>query len=62
MRKASAIALVAAHREKLVKPAHPNTTEVRLARPTRTVLLAADGLDHYRIGTRVRCGRTHAEP
>ena len=50
MRKASAIELDDAQREKLVKLAHSNTTEVRLARRASIVLLAADGLDNHRIG------------
>ena len=47
MRKASAIELDEAQREKLVKLAHSNTTEVRLARRASIVLLAADGLDNH---------------
>ena len=50
MRKASAIELDDAQREKLMKLAHSNTTEVRLARRASIVLLAADGLDNHRIG------------
>ena len=57
MRKASAIELDDAQREKLVKLAHSNTTEVRLARRASIVLLAADGLDNHRIGEMLGVGR-----
>ena len=60
MRKASAIELNDAQREKLVKLAHSNTTEVRLARRASIVLLAADGLDNYRIGEMLGVGRIQA--
>ena len=50
MRKASAIELDDAQREKLMKLAHSNSTEVRLARRASIVLLAADGLDNHSIG------------
>ena len=57
MRVASAIELDEAQREKLVKLAHSNTTEVRLARRASIVLLAADGLDNHRIGEMLGVGR-----
>ena len=60
MRKASAIELDDAQREKLVKLAHSSTTEVRLARRASIVLLAADGLDNYRIGEILGVGRIQA--
>ena len=60
MRKASAIELDYAQREKLVKLAHSNTTEVRLARRASIVLLAADGLDNHRIGEILGVGRIQA--
>ena len=60
MRKATAIVLDEAEREKLVKLAHSNTTEVRLARRAGIVLLAADGLDNYRIGEVLGVGRVQA--
>ena len=60
MRKASAIELDDAQREKLVKLAQSNTTEVRLARRASIVLLAADGLDNYRIGELLGVGRIQA--
>ena len=60
MRKASAIELDDAQREKLMKLAHSNTTEVRLARRASIVLLAADGLDNYRIGEMLGVGRIQA--
>ena len=60
MRKASAIELDEAQREKLMKLAHSNTTEVRLARRASIVLLAADGLDNYRIGEMLGVGRIQA--
>ena len=46
-----------AQRDKLVKLAHSNTTEVRLARRAGIVLLAADGLDNYRISEILGVGR-----
>ena len=49
MRVASTIELDDAEREKLVKLARSNTTEVRLARRVGIVLLAADGLDNRKI-------------
>jgi len=57
MRKASTIELDDAQREKLMKLAHSNTSEVRLARRASIVLLAADGLDNYRIGEMLGVGR-----
>ena len=60
MRKASAIELDDAQREKLVKLAHSNTTEVRLARRVSIILLAADGLDNHRIGEILGVGRIQA--
>ena len=57
MRVASAIELDDAHREKLVKLAHSNTTEVRLARRAGIVLLAADGLDNHKIAELIGVGR-----
>ena len=62
MRKASAIELDDAQREKLMKLAHSNTAEVRVARRASIVLLAADGLDNHRIGEilgvdRIQVGR-----
>src|SRR5436309_10071211 len=60
MRKASAIELDEAQREQLVKLAQSNTTEVRLARRASIVLLAADGLDNYRIGEILGVSRIQA--
>lgn len=60
MRKATAIELDDAQREQLVKLAHSNTTEVRLAHRASIVLLAADGLDNYRIGEMLGIGRIQA--
>ncbi len=60
MRKATAIELDDAQRDKLVKLAQSNTTEVRLARRASTVLLAADGLDNHRIGELLGVGRIQA--
>ena len=65
MRKAKAIELDDAQRKKLVKLAHSNTAQVRLARRAGIVLLAADGLDNHEIGEmldvgRVQAGRWHA--
>ena len=60
MRNASTIELDDAQREKLVKLAQSNTTEVRLARRASTVLLAADGLDNYRIGEMLGVGGIQA--
>ncbi len=57
MRVASTIELDDAQREKLVKLAHSNTTEVRLARRVSIVLLAADGLDSRKIAELVGVGR-----
>jgi transposase len=57
MRKASVIELDDEQRQKLMKLAHSNTTEVRLARRASIVLLAADGLDNYRIGEVLGVGR-----
>lgn len=60
MRKAIAVELDDAQREKLVKLAQSNTTEVRLARRASIVLLAADGLDNHRIGELLGVGRIQA--
>jgi len=60
MRKGSPIELDDAQREKLVKLAQSNTAEVRLARRASIVLLAADGLDNYRIGEILGVGRIQA--
>jgi transposase len=57
MRVASAIELDEAQREQLMKLAHSNTTEVRLARRASIVLLAADGLDNGKIAELVGVGR-----
>jgi transposase len=57
MRVASAIELSDAEREKLVKLAHSNTVEVRLARRASIVLLAADGLNNRQIGQALGVGR-----
>ena len=57
MRVASAIELDDARREKLVKLAQSNTTEVRLARRAGIVLLAADGLDNHKIAELIGVGR-----
>jgi transposase len=57
MRVASAIELDNAQREQLLKLAHSNTTEVRLARRAGIVLLAADGLDNGKIAELVGVGR-----
>jgi transposase len=60
MRTATAIELDDTQREKLVKLAQSNTTEVRLARRASIVLLAADGLDNHRIGAILGVGRIQA--
>lgn len=57
MRRASAIELDGAQREKLIRLAHSNTAAVRLARRASIVLLAADGLDNHRIGEILGIGR-----
>jgi transposase len=57
MRVASAIELDEVQRAELVKLAHSNTTEVRLARRAGIVLLAADGLDNRKIAELVGVGR-----
>ena len=57
MRKASVIELDDGQRERLVKLAHSNTTQVRLARRAGIVLLAADGLDNHRISELLGVGR-----
>ena len=57
MRVASEIELDDKQRERLVKLAHSNTTEVRLARRVSIVLLAADGLDNCKIAELVGVGR-----
>src|SRR5207302_4765829 len=46
-----------AQREQLMKLAHSNTAEVRLARRAGIVLLAADGLDNRKIAELVGVGR-----
>lgn len=50
MRVADAIELTEAQRERLVRIAQSQTTEVRLARRASIVLLCADGLDNKTIG------------
>ena len=60
MRKAEVIELDDTQREKLVKLAQSNTTEVRLARRASIVLLAADGLSNRRIGEILGVGRIQA--
>ncbi len=60
MRKASVIELDDAQREKLMRLAHSNTAEVRLARRAGIVLLAADGFDNYDIGEMLGVGRVQA--
>lgn len=60
MRKATAIELDDATRKKLMRLAHSNTTEVRLARRAGIVLLAADGFDNHEIGEMVGVGRVQA--
>jgi transposase len=60
MRKARAIELDDGQRAKLVRLAHSNTTEVRLARRASIVLLAADGLDNEKIGEILGVGRIQA--
>jgi transposase len=57
MRVASAIELDETQRAELVKLAHSNTTEVRLARRAGIVLLAADGLDNRTIAGLIGVGR-----
>ena len=57
MRKATAIELDKAQREKLLKLAQSGTTEVRLARRAGIVLLAADGFDNETIGEMLDVGR-----
>ena len=57
MRLASAIELDDVQREELLKLAHSNTTEVRLARRAGIVLLAADGLDNRMIADLIGVGR-----
>ena len=57
MRKASAIELDDVQREKLVKLAQSNTTEVRLARRAGIVLLAAEGFDNHDISEMLDVGR-----
>jgi len=57
MRVASAIELDKSQRDQLVKLAHSNTTEVRLARRAGIVLLAADGLDNREIAKIMKVGR-----
>ena len=60
MRKAQVIELDDAQREKLVKLAQSNTTEVRLARRASIVLLAADDLVNRQIGEILGVGRIQA--
>ena len=60
MRKATAIELDDAQRKKLMRLAHSNTTEVRLARRAGIVLLAADGFDNHEIGEMLGVGRIQA--
>ena len=60
MRKAKAIELDDAQRKKLMKLAHSNTAQVRLARRAGIVLLAADGLDNHEIGEMLDVGRVQA--
>ena len=60
MRRAIAIELDEAQWKKLVKLAHSNTTEVRLARRVGIVLLAADGFDNHEIGEMLGVGRVQA--
>ena len=57
MRVASAIELSETQREELVKLAHSNTAEVRIARRAGIVLLAADGLDNRMIAELIGVGR-----
>ena len=57
MRKASALEPDNTQREKLVKLAHSNTAEVRLARRAGIVPLAADGFDDHDIGEMLGVGR-----
>lgn len=57
MRVASAIELDDAQRKELMRLAHSNTTEVRLARRAGIVLLAADGLDNRKIAELIGVGR-----
>src|SRR5690606_697690 len=57
MRVASVVRLDDAQRDDLMKLARSNTTEVRLARRARIVLLAADGLDNRKIAELVGVGR-----
>ena len=59
-RKAKAIELDDAQRKKLMKLAHSNTAQVRLARRAGIVLLAADGLDNHEIGEMLDVGRVQA--
>ena len=57
MRVASEVELDDAHRAELVKLAHSNMTEVRLARRAGIVLLAADGLNNGEIAELMGIGR-----
>ena len=57
MRVANAIELDDAKRKELMKLAHSNTTEVRLARRAGIILLAADGLDNHKIAELIGVGR-----
>ena len=56
-RHASEIELDDTQRQKLVKLAQSNTTEVRLARRVGIVQLAADGFDNHDIGEMLDVGR-----
>ena len=62
MRVASVINLTEAQRQRLVRIAQAETTEIRLARRASIVLLSADGLDNKSIGEilgidRIQVGR-----
>ena len=62
MRVARVIELTQAQRDRLVRIAHSETTEVRLARRASIVLLCADGLDNKSVGEilgidRIQVGR-----
>ena len=57
MRKAIEIELDDAQRQKLLKVAHSNTAQVRVARRAGIVLLAADGFDNQAIGEMLSLGR-----
>ena len=57
MRVASMLELGDEQRDRLIKLAQSNTTEVRLARRASIVLLAADGLSNREIAQIVGVGR-----